>query len=645
MAVGLKGLLSLILLVIILASSWFIVVLLDYYTGHGKSLKPHSRANAAPFPSDKMENIFWFVQVSDIHISKYREPQRGKDLKQFCNENIDVIRPIAVLATGDLTDAKDESKRGSEQYIEEWQEYNSILKETKVQEKTKWLDLRGNHDAFSVPSITSAENMFKDYSSSGPKGHAGSKPYQFVYRTEYGSYAFNGIDLNPDPGPKRPFNFFGHVDPERTNEMERLADASKSFNMTIWFGHHPFSVTTTPYVRRILRSGAVYLCGHLHTLAEIVPKMHAVHVDGHLELELGDWLDTRNYRVLAVDHDLISFVDVRLNTWPVVLITNPKDAHYIMRPHEPLGRMRKSTHIRFLAFSPSPIESTFVEIDGSPLELPATQVQGPLFACQWDPDKYSSGIHSMTVKVQDSAGRTTSRTQLFSLDGSRPALDLIPAFLMLTDFTMLGRVLFSVFFFIIVLGLAFLRQCDSSTCKGFLCGALGRWWNRLLFLAHADDLFYPLFLFGVYTGIGPWFVGEMTRGHLGALFVHGMYVKGHWIPGSLSYYYGIVQLVMFHLPLTLYLAYFLEINIRPVYIKTSSKSHSHSSLGNIMSFLKKSLAHIVFLCLVLWQASSSYVNVLRAYGTLAFLLSPAKTWSVIFALYLFWRVHRPRKNN
>lgn len=39
--------------------------------------------------------------------------------------------------------------------------------------------------------------------------------------------------------------------------------------------------------------------------------------------------------------------------------------------------------------------------------------------------------------AQDSAGRTTSRTQLFSLDGSRPALDLIPAFLMLTDFTML----------------------------------------------------------------------------------------------------------------------------------------------------------------------------------------------------------------
>lgn len=44
--------------------------------------------------------IILIHKVSDIHISKYREPQRGKDLKQFCNENIDVIRPIAVLATG-----------------------------------------------------------------------------------------------------------------------------------------------------------------------------------------------------------------------------------------------------------------------------------------------------------------------------------------------------------------------------------------------------------------------------------------------------------------------------------------------------------------------------------------------------------------
>lgn len=161
MVVGSRGCLSLIILVVILCSSWFVAVLLDYYTGHGQPLRQHRNTNSAPFPSDKMDNIFWFVQISDIHISKYRDNQRVKDLKKFCNENIDVIKPVTVLATGDLTDAKDVRKLGSKQYKEEWEEYFNVLKETKVEDRTKWLDLRGNHDTFSVPSHTSEENFFK----------------------------------------------------------------------------------------------------------------------------------------------------------------------------------------------------------------------------------------------------------------------------------------------------------------------------------------------------------------------------------------------------------------------------------------------------------------------------------------------------
>ena len=48
-------------------------------------------------------------------------------------------------STGDLTDAKDVYKLGSKQYKEEWEAYYNVLKETKVEDKTKWLDLRGNH--------------------------------------------------------------------------------------------------------------------------------------------------------------------------------------------------------------------------------------------------------------------------------------------------------------------------------------------------------------------------------------------------------------------------------------------------------------------------------------------------------------------
>lgn len=64
---------------------------------------------------------------------------------------------------------------------------------------------------------------------------------------------------------------------------------------------------------------------------------------------------------------------------------------------------------RFLAFSPVPIESAVVEIDGKPLNSQATRVQGALFVCQWNPAEFSSGIHSITVKVQVSRQSLVAR--------------------------------------------------------------------------------------------------------------------------------------------------------------------------------------------------------------------------------------------
>jgi len=72
---------------------------------------------------------------------------------------------------------------------------------------------------------------------------------------------------------------------KKPTSLEAIA---KQF-LRVWILINPNYIIIHVY----FRTGAVYLCGHLHTLAEVVPKMHAVHVDGHLELELGDWLDTR----------------------------------------------------------------------------------------------------------------------------------------------------------------------------------------------------------------------------------------------------------------------------------------------------------------------------------------------------------------
>jgi hypothetical protein len=54
-----------------------------------------------------------------------------------------------VIASGDLTDAKDE-RFGSGQYMEEWEAYQSALKDADIFSKTTWMDIRGNHDNFNV---------------------------------------------------------------------------------------------------------------------------------------------------------------------------------------------------------------------------------------------------------------------------------------------------------------------------------------------------------------------------------------------------------------------------------------------------------------------------------------------------------------
>jgi len=60
-------------------------------------------------------------------------------------------------------------------------------------------------------------------------------------------------------------------------------------------GHYPTSciVSPSPGIRHLMRNGVAYMCGHLHTLGNLVRNMYTVQHTGILELELGDWKDNR----------------------------------------------------------------------------------------------------------------------------------------------------------------------------------------------------------------------------------------------------------------------------------------------------------------------------------------------------------------
>ncbi|XP_026682870.1 transmembrane protein 62-like [Diaphorina citri] len=277
--------------------------------------------------TDSFTNLFWFLQISDIHISIFQDKSRISEFHKFCNETVDIIHPSLVIASGkytlgDLTDAKEKNELGSQQYEEEWQHYWNTLQSTHITNKTIWLDTRGNHDNFNLPSLDSHTNFYRKYSIQGQ-----TYPRSYVYHLtprDHPPVAFVALDACLDPGPRRPFNFIGVLDTPEIEHVEGIVRDNVNMSHSVWFGHYPTSTILSQgyqHVRDIMskdksavaylcghlhqlggavrdimrkdKSAVAYLCGHLHQLGGAVPHMYTRQQNGILELELADWKNSR----------------------------------------------------------------------------------------------------------------------------------------------------------------------------------------------------------------------------------------------------------------------------------------------------------------------------------------------------------------
>ncbi|KAJ3090389.1 Transmembrane protein 62 [Quaeritorhiza haematococci] len=313
--------------------------------------------------------------------------------------------------------------------------------------------------------------MFASMSSVRKEGYA------FHHRKPFGDYAFLALDGCPKYGASRPFNFFGTLDTEDMDflhdELEKAATFNHTFVLshyptaTTLFGHSSNGLTFTDLSSRV----TAFLCGHLHRLIlGLGHKLYAHQDMGFLELELGDMKQNALYRIMVVDHDLISFTDQALqlpelplrtglptlatdtpqhldhpklkNQNPVIVITNPKDNRFLIPKHEPVGRIKTSTHIRILVWTNAEIKSIDIEIDGiRHREIVEFRGKGrpwlsfrdvevgaedggdahlPLWVSRWAPSDYDDGKeHVMVVHVRDVDGNEAYARSVFRVDGLR----------------------------------------------------------------------------------------------------------------------------------------------------------------------------------------------------------------------------------
>ncbi|XP_076619314.1 transmembrane protein 62 isoform X2 [Colletes latitarsis] len=584
------------------------------------------------------DHLIWFLQISDIHISIFQDPFRIVELKEFCNVTVDNIKPSVVLASGDLTDAKAKDEIGSKQILEEWEHYKRILDDTEVTKKTLWLDVRGNHDNFNVVSLESKNNYYSNYSIQGKK-----HPRSYMYTINTGSelYTFIAIDACLKPGPRRPFNFVGVLDEQEIKSIHGLVNKSQENNadFIIWFGHYPTSCILSQAnigVRNLIgrhKESMVYLCGHYHMLGGAVPNMYTLQQIGFLELELADWKDNRMYRLAAIDHGQFSFIDVKHEEWPVVLITNPKHALYMMPRKENLMSIVKSTHIRVLAFSTVSIKDVQVQLDDVAW-FECKHVKGPLYTSIWNTTKYRDGIHTIRVRVVDIDGREKILFQPFALDGSRLSFRILPRIILMSSASSIFQFLFGTVLAFLVVPLCLLRflhiLCERKQMHRprFRTKFFHSWFRKLWVLSTVDRLFFPVVLYALYLTVGPWAIGEVIDDHTGIIFAWGTFVGNSYLPGAFTYAYGCFQLFSFHLPLMLILAHRVDKRLQ-----TISKP-DNKSLSKVCLLWQ----HTPIILLTLMQANMAYFFWL-AYGTLATVLCPLRTWSIFLAMMLWHQIN------
>jgi len=389
-------------------------------------------SNSDPSTYASPDNLFYFIQISDIHMSdKYTSGAQGH-LFYFFKKMIPIIDPNFLFITGDITDSYSKSLHmGTSE--NEWIMYRNILEHTGVDSKNNgtfiW-DVRGNHDCFMTPEWNCQYNYFKTYA------HTKTRGFSFHYDTSYGTYSFVGLEGCPIVSTANPF--FGVVDEVTMNMYSEFMDKNKANpnnKHNFVFMHFPESSAKfgksssgkgwNDYTKDI----SVLFTGHYHNLGG---KNAYVYHHDFLEMEVNDFKIHGIYRIVSVDHDMVSVTDYPLpfpqrpynfhtnklddlinhppdifnqEIPPIVHITLPKNSKINLKRGEPLKESFASEYIRVLVFSHHPPQNLALSlyIDGQPQTSTEFQYVGN--------QKLSKRSSTIRVHTRDEQNQTTKNEQ------------------------------------------------------------------------------------------------------------------------------------------------------------------------------------------------------------------------------------------
>lgn len=138
----------------------------------------------------------------------------------------------------------------------------------------------------------------------------------------------------------------------------------------------------------------------------------------------------------------------------------------------------------------------------------------------------------------------------------------------------------------------------------------------------------------LWTSTGPWSFHEILDGYVGYVFLWGTFIKGHFVPGTLTWMYGFDQLVFFQFPLMIILAGVVKRSFNRFLLSEKNNDTFLQTIKSNLPFLALFLAEVLLAVFYLIQN-----------GIIAFLIAPLRVWSVIYSLILFYHANYKINDN